>query len=1523
MSHAVNLPVPCPVQIGSIKYDSAEKQLHEYVKQANYVKVKKLLKKGIIADAVNSLGQTALFVAALLGLPKMVDLLLKFGSDPNHRCFDGSTPVHAAAFSCNQWILSKLLDAGGDLRLHDQECKNTYAWALMAGKDQNAQMLEFIERCAAHMQALVQCFPYKPFRKVDSSQVLICNPSIFDLISQGNADIPLSKFRKSEGISAKTMYGFGYGKLYLTDNRQLAYMASTPFIGEKEVVQGDDEPTFSFTAGPYMTMKNLMWGGTRVTVKELNLLSHQNCSKMRFADLLIAEQEYMSKLHHPGLLQMMAVCVSPNLESTRLVFERVAFGSLYCILHERRSEFPILHMETIVHLLLQVTDALMFLHYRGFIHRSFSSHAIQIVLAGLAKISHFEYMIESKDGGTHSDLTHFPIPTQLYHWSAPEVIMGKTITAKCDIYSFCAIIQELLTDTIPWNKLDGPAIKDSVVSGNCLAVDLRLAKPYEDIVSTGIQTRPKDRKMNLQDIRYILKNDLKDTIESRKGASENLNIQHHNVYPDINTCFKPWSKITRELDDDHIRQANILESQSYFTDEHKTLFGEKEIEMHHDHLPMCTRHSALQSLRKESLPVEPHLRGIVGQKPMTRSYHKVETSSSTDSYSDILEVLNNLDCALENKIQKTNQDKSDAKSALCLKEIYLNAPSVSIKESSTSDTESSTEDLDSLSETTELNDVKQAGQQTRLDRVSTLEKNISSYVLNVTISQTLMQQAIKALDSAEQKLKHSVDDQVERYEELSEECFPQKSTNMVSRDEVDNIVTPFKSKSYSGWNTNQVSAVGPPGRYMPPNNGLCSKSNPAQRDMRKIHSECDMGARQKNTRQELWSGYSLLQSKSPEDQHNYQMIHHLSAEKKTSLNSCGYEGGDEKSVRDHRFCPGANSGKHRPRIVGATTSTSAVWTSAVKDMAGRAALGKLCVLSRYPLCENNTDSESEHLDKQLQNVTGRDYKLRQQNEPDNRKVQVRHLVDNDEICSGESTTEYTELDEFCTVVEEESYLEKIFRSFAGKRCQSPEQTDSRNQTEDSEKSLAAVRNPCRDHCIELNLSKDCSVDEFFTADLELSHCSSAQNSEMERLNSSEETGVTQDVCMPKIGSPICSATMEEAGPGGRQFLHQAADRQHEESTAGVNRHNFTPTTGIKEVEQEGSYEQCETLTEKTEKGVSVIDIQELSSIACDRTSPSKPCTPRSKHAPTSVSTPVSPGKSASPVHPNIRVPEECPSLARTLDTSSLETDDVSPIMLSTFTTAPFSSVPSESICRGMSLCSILHSPQTKPSPNCVPTAAITLNNNQEKAQGRENQGYKQHHLAEETYRETDLGDHDVGTTTLSGTEEKRVGSESRKSFAENRFHSWLAPHLQLPSDYLQSYSGNYTDDGESWRPVEISRLTSKYQHDLSDKRICNSFSPLKTCTIERVLKKTERFQKWTKAKRLTPELVQGLPSPFLRCPSQRLLDRIVRRYAEVFDAGSVYMTHFTDRDKLRLLYTLSVNVHPIVLQICFQNVILP
>ncbi|XP_026635872.1 inactive serine/threonine-protein kinase TEX14-like [Microtus ochrogaster] len=101
------------------------------------------------------------------------------------RCFDGSTPVHAAAFSGNQWILNKLLNAGGDLRLHDEKGRNAEAWALAAGKGRNTQMVEFMQRCTSHMKAIIQGFSYDLLKKIDSPQRLICSPPEFGSLIQG------------------------------------------------------------------------------------------------------------------------------------------------------------------------------------------------------------------------------------------------------------------------------------------------------------------------------------------------------------------------------------------------------------------------------------------------------------------------------------------------------------------------------------------------------------------------------------------------------------------------------------------------------------------------------------------------------------------------------------------------------------------------------------------------------------------------------------------------------------------------------------------------------------------------------------------------------------------------------------------------------------------------------------------------------------------------------------------------------------------------------------------------------------------------------------------------------------------------------------------------------------------------------------------------------------------------------------------------------------------------------------------
>uniref|UniRef100_A0A8C3T8Z8 Inactive serine/threonine-protein kinase TEX14 n=1 Tax=Chelydra serpentina TaxID=8475 RepID=A0A8C3T8Z8_CHESE len=814
MAHSVPLPIPCPVQLGTIKNDSLEAQLHEYVKQGNYVKVKKILKKGICVDTINSLGQTSLFTAALLGLGKLVGVLLDYGSDPNHRCYDGSTPVHAAAFSGNQWILSKLLDAGGDLRVHDKNGRNPQCWAMSAGKESSAQMLEFIRRCASHMQAAIQNFPSDLLRKVGSSKVLVCNPSRFGGITQGNADSPLTRLLKGGVNSSRNIYSFGFGKcmvlsqFYLTGSRQLGYLASLPIIWDKEVVQADDEPTFSFHTGPYMVMTNLMWGSSRVTVKELSLKPHQNCSKLRLADLLIAEQEYSSKLRHPHLLQLMAVCLSNDLEKTRLVYERVNFGSLYSILHERRSEFPLLHIETIVHLLLQVNDALRFLHSRGFIHRSLTSYAVQIVSAGEAKLTNLEYMIESKDGGDHSDLTRVPVPAQLYKWCAPEVILEKAATVKTDIYSFCIVMQEALTETLPWNGLEGSGIKELVVSGQHLETDVRLPKPYYDIVKTGLEPKQKDRSMSLQDIRYILKNDLK----SRIGRSdESSTAQRHDIFPDINICLGSLSNYKREMLE--LQGEAITKTVGSFTAPRCSVSpAEKETIIDHEGI------TCIQPVTQDlSQDIASELQRTYSVSDVDDSLCSFEINEIYACYpelhEDVLEELAGLDRALEDQIKQQNVDEDRAVSQILPPKIQLVEQPNSSEEGSSSEmgTEYSIEEVERLSEASESCMLRwlEADFRESVRSPSKTEQHISKCVLNLKISQTLLQQATDSLYTTEVKLDklETVQNQHKLLKEIQAENYLDKIDDILK-----NIKIPFSRADAFLW-----KAAGPPSRnYIPP-----------------------------------------------------------------------------------------------------------------------------------------------------------------------------------------------------------------------------------------------------------------------------------------------------------------------------------------------------------------------------------------------------------------------------------------------------------------------------------------------------------------------------------------------------------------------------------------------------------------------------------------------------------------------------------------------------------------------------------
>ncbi|NWR73293.1 TEX14 kinase, partial [Centropus unirufus] len=1225
MAHTVPLAIPCPVQLGSVKGDSLEAQLHEYVRQGNYVKVKKLLKKGTLVDAMNSMGQTSLFTAALLGLVKIVEVLLDYGADPNHRCYDGSTPVHAAAFSGNQWILSRLLDEGGDLRVHDKDGANPQCWAMSAGKESSTRVLEFIQRCTFHMQAALQNFPSDLLRKFGSSKALVYSPSRFGGLVQGNVDSPLGRLVKDGGNAARNIYSFGFGKLlhvpfayalvlfqfYPAGSGHLGYLASLPVIGQKDVVQADDEPAFSYHIGPYMIMTNLVWEGTRVTVKELGFEPHQNCSKLRLADLLLAEQEHSSKLHHPHLLQLMAVCLSSDLEKTRLVYERVNFGSLYSILHERRTEFPVLHMETILHVLLQINDALRFIHFRGFIHRAVTSYAIQIVSSGGAKLCNLEYMIESKDGGERSDLTRIPVPVQLYRWSSPEVILEKVVTVKSDIYSFCTVVQEALTETPPWEGLEDSVVRERIVAGQQLEADVRLPKPYYDIVKSGLEPKQKNRSVKLQDIQYLLKNDLKDLTKSQTGQADELSKgQKLASFADVNICLASafsCQKRTQELQGKAITEADSSPAPEYFV-----------FPVESNALLDCEASTGLQAVTDDQgLELQGSL-DVSDVDDSLRSFEINEIYASCPELNEyFLEDGAGLGQTLQNeKRQQKEEDKTSHRDIhACPAVLHEEKPVDEEGDFSESSTEYATEGEDMVSEASDLSTQAQvrgdAGR--RMRSMSKNERLISECVLNLKIIPSILQEAADSLCRTEDKL-----DKLEaskKQKKLLQEIGVSQLSKQIFQDRHWNS-SGYTSQStndpFSGARTFQ-KAIGPPsGVYVPPLimcQGRGALNGESVRALSKTAKEMEAFRNEKwkcfyevnrSENENNRCGLHFRVEKRLEDEMSLDhevvlsrltsLLPHVSVRCKKKLNLQCQRGGDSRSAA--RGSEEERWGHSKPRFGIDSTKISeekrmmqSEWTTEVKEMARKVASGQLELVSPYPTSEWTSESE-ESVKEAFQHVTVRAQKSQDQQRyrwPTGDNMEPWDL-------GSEERSE-----------SEENDLDSTYKSSGGRSCESPsedEQADSGIALHKNSVLPQEAGNLSRGHSRELYCSLSSPPDvseEFFTPDPDYFHPPISQGSSELEVKVTEKAGMNVGVRAAFTAYQYCTLFPSIRGT---KLL-------------------------VSKVGFKSGYSNCQDIFQCCR---SVTDIQDLSSIPCEQENYYRnlDCkTPRVIHAPTSVSTPLS------------------------------------------------------------------------------------------------------------------------------------------------------------------------------------------------------------------------------------------------------------------------------------------------------------
>ncbi|XP_056298613.1 uncharacterized protein LOC130211680 isoform X3 [Pseudoliparis swirei] len=134
------------------------------------------------------------------------------------------------------------------------------------------------------------------------------------------------------------------------------------------------------------------------------------------------------------------------------------------------------------------------------------THELQRSLEGIVNMIHIPQRSQST---SVERPPHIDLPPSLHRWAAPEVIKRRACTAQADIYSLCALIQEVYTDCEPWGTVDQHGIKQAMDAGEALVVDSSIPQPYYDVVLRGLQHHPQDRTCSLQGLCYTLQQDIK------------------------------------------------------------------------------------------------------------------------------------------------------------------------------------------------------------------------------------------------------------------------------------------------------------------------------------------------------------------------------------------------------------------------------------------------------------------------------------------------------------------------------------------------------------------------------------------------------------------------------------------------------------------------------------------------------------------------------------------------------------------------------------------------------------------------------------------------------------------------------------------------------------------------------------------------------------------------------------------------------------------------------------------------------
>jgi len=164
--------------------------------------------------------------------------------------------------------------------------------------------------------------------------------------------------------------------------------------------------------------------------------------------LLRFQQEgaVLSTLKHPNIVEVYGTFLEEH--TSCIIMELLEGQSLAQIL---RSEGR-LPLPRVKYLAYQVASALAFAHKRAIVHRDVKPDNVMVVGNDQVKVTDFGIARILRTGATLNTATGVTIGTPLY--MAPEQIEGQKVDGRADIYSFGAVLYQMVTGRPPFEGED-------------------------------------------------------------------------------------------------------------------------------------------------------------------------------------------------------------------------------------------------------------------------------------------------------------------------------------------------------------------------------------------------------------------------------------------------------------------------------------------------------------------------------------------------------------------------------------------------------------------------------------------------------------------------------------------------------------------------------------------------------------------------------------------------------------------------------------------------------------------------------------------------------------------------------------------------------------------------------------------------------------------------------------------------------------------------------------------------------------